>query len=78
MSGRPEPGEALEVVRGLLGGDQERAAGTFMRGLTLGALIGAAIAGSAIWQRRGKRDHAGTVHEETGIAVGAARSRSGR
>ena len=26
-----------------------------MRGLTLGALIGAAVAGSAIWQRRGRR-----------------------
>jgi hypothetical protein len=26
-------------------------AGTFLRGLSLGALVGAAIAGSAIWRR---------------------------
>jgi hypothetical protein len=31
--------------------DDERAS-TFARGLALGALVGAAIAGSAIWQRR--------------------------
>lgn len=30
-------------------------AGTFLRGLTLGALLGAAIAGSAIWSRRSAR-----------------------
>jgi hypothetical protein len=28
---------------------------TFLRGLTLGALLGAAIAGSAIWSRRSAR-----------------------
>lgn len=32
-------------------GDDERAA-TFARGLILGALVGAAIAGSTMWQRR--------------------------
>jgi hypothetical protein len=32
-------------------GDDQRAA-TFARGLFLGALVGAAIAGSTIWQRR--------------------------
>jgi hypothetical protein len=32
-------------------GDDPRAA-TFVRGLALGALVGAAIAGSTIWQRR--------------------------
>ena len=31
--------------------------GRFLRGLTLGALVGAAIAGSAIWERLHKRDH---------------------
>ena len=35
-------------------GDEERAA-TFLRGLTVGALVGAAIAGSRIWRRRGRR-----------------------
>jgi hypothetical protein len=32
-------------------GDDQRAA-TFARGLVLGALVGAAIAGSTLWQRR--------------------------
>jgi hypothetical protein len=67
MSERPAPGDALEVVRGLLrGDDRDHAAGTFMRGLTLGALIGAAIAGSALWQRRGRRGH---VEPEGGLTV---------
>jgi hypothetical protein len=35
-------------------GDDQRAA-TFARGLVLGALVGAAIAGSTIWQRRHTR-----------------------
>lgn len=30
--------------------------GRFVRGLTLGALVGAAIAGSAIWDRLRRRD----------------------
>ncbi len=30
--------------------------GRFLRGLTLGALVGAAIAGSAIWDRLRKRE----------------------
>jgi hypothetical protein len=32
-------------------GDVAPLAGTFLRGLSLGALVGAAIAGSAIWRR---------------------------
>ena len=40
-------GQAAEAVTG----DDQRAA-TFARGLILGALVGAAIAGSTIWQRR--------------------------
>jgi hypothetical protein len=43
-------------------GDDERAA-TFARGLILGALVGAAIAGSTIWQRR--RARAASVDEST-------------
>jgi hypothetical protein len=39
--------QAAEAVTG----DDQRAA-TFARGLILGALVGAAIAGSTIWQRR--------------------------
>lgn len=66
MSGRdaPTPAEALALVREALSSDESgRAAGTFMRGLTLGALLGAAIAGSAFWQRRERRRHA--AHEAT-------------
>ena len=56
-----------EVVAGLLRSlnattaeaarDDERQS-TFARGLVLGALVGAAIAGSTIWQRRRTRDEA--------------------
>ena len=46
----------VETVREALRGEQGASGGTtFMRGLTLGALLGAAVAGSAIWQRRGRR-----------------------
>ncbi len=51
---RVPPLEAL--VRAVAGGsgdeDREQRASTFARGLALGALVGAAIAGSTIWQRR--------------------------
>ena len=49
----PAPLEAL--VRAIAGGsadDDDQRATTFARGLALGALVGAAIAGSTIWQRR--------------------------
>ena len=50
----PPPLEAL--VRAVAGGsgsdDREQRASAFARGLALGALVGAAIAGSTIWQRR--------------------------
>ena len=53
MSDRNQVGTALEHVREVLRGDEASGGGaTFMRGLTLGALLGAAIAGSALWQRR--------------------------
>jgi hypothetical protein len=45
----------VETVREALRGEEGASTGTtFMRGLTLGALMGAAVAGSAIWQRRGR------------------------
>jgi hypothetical protein len=51
----PAPIDALvRAVGGNLPADDERAS-TFARGLALGALVGAAIAGSAIWQRRASR-----------------------
>lgn len=43
--------------------------GRFLRGLTLGALVGAAIAGSAVWDRLRKRDdaaRAGSPDHEAG------------
>ena len=65
----PAPIEAL--VRAIAGGardDDDQRATTFARGLALGALVGAAIAGSTIWQRRHARHvHApatGTLNEE--------------
>ena len=39
-------------------GDEERAS-TFARGVALGVLVGAAIAGSTLWQRR----HAGASRQ---------------
>jgi hypothetical protein len=51
VSGGNDPLDRL--VRAVEGasGDDVRAT-TFVRGLALGALVGAAIAGSTIWQRR--------------------------
>jgi hypothetical protein len=48
----PKPLETL--VRAVAGrtDDNDQRASTFARGLALGALVGAAIAGSTIWQRR--------------------------
>ena len=50
----PAPLESL--IRAVAGGsgdaDRDQRASTFARGLALGALVGAAIAGSTIWQRR--------------------------
>ena len=53
MSGKDQAESALGTVREALRGDEASGTGTtFMRGLPLGALLGAAIAGSALWQRR--------------------------
>jgi hypothetical protein len=46
--------DRLNRAVGVATGDDDRAA-TFARGLILGALVGAAIAGSTIWQRRRAR-----------------------
>jgi hypothetical protein len=57
VSPRRDPaGDVLTALRESVQGDEPgRTGATFMRGLTLGALVGAAIAGSAIWQRRSRR-----------------------
>ena len=49
------PAVVEQLVRTLAGGsaeDRDERASTFARGLGLGVLVGAAIAGSTIWQRR--------------------------
>lgn len=51
MSGTDPLLERLSRAAEAVTGDDQRAA-TFARGLILGALVGAAIAGSTIWQRR--------------------------
>jgi hypothetical protein len=84
----PAPLEA--IVRAIAGGDDDdQRATTFARGLALGALVGAAIAGSTIWQRRhalgaarssptpGEAGDAGVTDRETtpqDDGVGAPRS----
>jgi hypothetical protein len=60
----PAPIEAL--VRAIAGGardDDDQRATTFARGLALGALVGAAIAGSTLWQRRHARQDRATAAE---------------
>lgn len=54
MSGSDPLLERLNRVAEIATGNDDRAA-TFARGLVLGALVGAAIAGSTIWQRRQAR-----------------------
>jgi hypothetical protein len=61
----PAPVEALiRAVAGGSGAKGDERAMTFARGLALGALVGAAIAGSTIWQRRQAR-HA--AHQASAI-----------
>jgi hypothetical protein len=62
------PGGLETVVRQLVGGsdaeERDQRASTFARGLALGALVGAAIAGSTIWQRRtSRREEIGSREE---------------
>jgi hypothetical protein len=52
------PAQLEAIVRAIAGGahdEDDQRATTFARGLALGALVGAAIAGSTIWQRRQAR-----------------------
>ena len=59
MSDDPHVPPIVEgLVRTLVGGsaeERDERASTFARGLALGVLVGAAIAGSTIWQRRMSR-----------------------
>lgn len=50
------PDRLLErITRATDGSADDPRAGSFARGMVLGALVGAAIAGSTIWQRRQAR-----------------------
>ena len=56
MSDKNPAAGALDTVRDVFASDDGGGTGsTFMRGLTLGALLGAAAAGSALWQRRARK-----------------------
>ncbi|MEO8469199.1 MAG: hypothetical protein ABI573_05980 [Chloroflexota bacterium] len=55
---RPEPSTEVST------------SGRFLRGLTLGALVGAAIAGSAVWDRLRNREH-GAAAEPPDLEAGA-------
>jgi hypothetical protein len=47
-------------------GGTDRSTASFLRGLTLGALVGAIIVGSSLWtRRRRRRDRSGTTGART-------------
>ena len=61
MSRSDRRGEPLDRIVGLLRErDDARRTTTFLRGLTLGAIVGAAVAGSTIWSRW-RRNRAGSA-----------------
>lgn len=64
MSDPRVPAPVDAVIRAIAGGSADTGderTGTFTRGLALGALVGAAIAGSTIWQRRRSRTDSGST-----------------
>jgi hypothetical protein len=66
-----DPG-LLERILELPADEEGQKAATFARGLVLGALVGAAIAGSTIWQRRHSRTTAATAgRPDSEASVGA-------
>jgi hypothetical protein len=64
-----DPLERLVSIVENASGDDVRAT-TFVRGLVLGALVGAAVAGSTIWQRR----HGRSITPPTSLAPASPRS----
>ena len=52
-AGRPR--EALSDANALADADADPRVASFLRGVTIGALVGAAIAGSALWERAARR-----------------------
>jgi hypothetical protein len=69
----PAPLEAF--VRAVAGGahdEDDQRATTFARGLAFGALVGAAIAGSTLWQRRQARRSSSGPRTEMDPSTGPA------
>jgi hypothetical protein len=65
MSKRAAPASIVErlVPEAFEGANHSAGVSTFVRGLTTGALVGAAIAGSALWTRY-RRRHAAEAEPE--------------
>ena len=57
MSDRNQPRAVIErlLPEAFEGSDRSPLVSTFLRGVTTGALVGAAIAGSALWSRYRRR-----------------------
>ena len=75
MSGERVPAPLEAIVRAIAGGahdDDDLRATTFARGLAFGALVGAAIAGSTIWQRRHARFESARRSEAATLDAGAS------
>ena len=53
-------------------GADDGSAASFVRGLTIGALLGAAVAGSSLWTRRRRARRARSVAAGTAVAVDEA------
>jgi hypothetical protein len=76
MSEDRVPGPVEAIIRAVAGGsgdDGDQRATTFARGLALGALVGAAIAGSTIWQRR-QADQRRSVAQPGPLTVNPSRA----
>ena len=59
------------IAPGAAAAEADPRAATFTRGLVVGALVGAAIAGSTIWQRRQAKQHDSTVPVDEAVATSA-------
>ncbi|MFL5680853.1 MAG: hypothetical protein ACJ77B_09665 [Chloroflexota bacterium] len=70
MSKRPEPASIVErlVPEAFEGANHSAGVSTFIRGVTTGALVGAAIAGSALWTRY-RRRHAAAAATEPVVEI---------
>ena len=65
-------------MTGRAGGNDDGTAASFVRGLTIGALLGAAVAGSSLWsrRRRARKARESTAMTEDRAAATGARADS--